>query len=87
MAINASKFPPKTTTELLNGTPEARPVPYEAVAGDPAVNIFTGDREWSEAEGHAVPNQKPLPITVHIDGDNLVDIIADLTGRIAALEA
>lgn len=88
MAIDASKFPPKTITELLNGgDPEPRPVPYEAVAGDPAVNIFTGDREWDGVNGVARQDQKPQPITVHIDGVNIVDIIADLQGRLDTLEA
>lgn len=83
MAINSSKFPPKSLQEILGGP---HPIPYEAVAGDPAVNLFNGDREWSEELGQTVPQQKPQPITITIDDENLVDIINDLRGRVGDLE-
>jgi hypothetical protein len=85
MALNASKFPPKSTTDLLTDG-VYQPIPLSAKAGDPAVNIFNGDSEWNNTLGVTVPTQVPEPVTIDVDGQNLVDIIADLTARIVALE-
>lgn len=79
MALNASKYPPKSTTDLITDG-VLQPVPYQAVAGDPAVEIFNG--EISELLG----GEAPQPITIHIGNDNLVDLIASLTARIEDLE-
>jgi hypothetical protein len=70
MALNASKFPPKSTTDYLSDG-VLQPVPYEAVPGDPAVGLFHG--ETTDQLGGV---EKPQPITVHVDGKNIVDILA-----------
>jgi hypothetical protein len=86
MAINSSKFPPKSTTDLLTDG-VLQPIPLEAKAGPAAVNIFNGDSEWDIKRGITVPAQVAEPVTIHIGDDNLVDLIASLTARIEALEA
>lgn len=85
MALNTSKYPPRNITDILTEG-VLLPEPLEAQAGDPAVNIFNGDSEWSEVDHQTHPAQEPRPVTIHIDGVNLVDIIADLQGRVDALE-
>ena len=74
MALTPGKFPPKGYTEM---NPPA-PVPFTAVAGEPALK--GGDR----VEIVGVP--EPMPVTIHVGDENLIAIIEDLRDRLDTLE-
>lgn len=67
-------FMPKGYSEVH--PPE--PKPLTAVEGEPALK----GGELTEALG--LPEAQP--VTIHIDGENLLDIIVELRGRISELE-
>lgn len=75
-ALRQGPFPPKSISEIY----PPQPVPFVAVAGEPADEDFGGEIT------RILGGIEPQPVTINVGDENLLDIIADLTARIEALE-